>query len=340
MTYVEWLRVRGALKVTLIVLAALFVVAVILRVAVVGIEHNALARIAQLQNDPTSKVTQAVLPDGSTQISIVGKDGSHVTIIDRGAAGKHIQILDPSERSSNDRDESDSNSGVSVKTTHTGQGEMTTIDTDGTSPFLPHVLVGFVIAMIFATILGAAFAKENDGHLEIALTKPIDRIQLALRTIGIDVAGVVASFVLGIVFGILVHMLFEAPRFTYDSSDAPAIIVALLAPIAWYALLNCATASMKRGAGAIIGFAWPISFLIFGLSKLPQNGNALLSIVGSFFRAIAFLNPVSYLSMVSIGNGPHGPLGSVDPAYTIGLLLLLALVYSAGAIYQWRRVEA
>ena len=52
-----------------------------------------------------------------------------------------------------------------------------------------HIPVGVLFAiaegfaLITATMLGGALAKENDGHLEIAWTKPVSRERLALASI-------------------------------------------------------------------------------------------------------------------------------------------------------------
>lgn len=338
MIYVEWLRVRNALKTTLIVLAVFFVIAGILRVAVNGIEKHEISMVTKIQNDPSSKVTESTLPDGTARTTIVGSDGTHVTIDDHGYQGKHIEILDPTDR---DAKHEVNEAGMRVETIPQAHGSLTLIDTDGQTPFRFYAYMGLLVASILATIMGAAFAKENDGHLEIAWTKPVGRIALALGTIGADIAGIVAGFVLGVVCAIASQALYEAPHISFEFDDALLICLGILTPIAWYALLNAATASLKRGVGPIVGLAWPIAIVIFGLNKIQSNGNALLTIVQGIFHWINFINPFAYMMMMSMTPQTQpGPFGIVPIGLDLAVIVALILVYSAAAIAQWRRVEA
>ena len=137
------------------------------------------------------------------------------------------------------------------------------------------IVFGGVVALFVATILGAPFARENDGHLEVALTKPVDRAALALMTIGVDAAGIVAALAVGTLFGIGLHTIFFPPWITFHLVDAIAIVFGVVAPLAWYAMLAAATSSLRRGYGAILGIAWPVAAIVAGLSLVDPNDNCI-----------------------------------------------------------------
>ncbi|MEO6836643.1 MAG: hypothetical protein ABI231_12170 [Candidatus Tumulicola sp.] len=251
MGYVEWLRVRGALKWTAIVLGVLFVLACVGRISIMRFEHHSMA-----------------------------------------------------------------------------MHEM---------KFAYFVLVGSVLAMIVATILGAPFARENDGHLEVALTQPAGRVALALRTIGIDVAGIVAALALGIVFGIAAHTIFWPPKVTFHVGDAIALALGIMAPLAWYAMLAAATASLKRGYAAILGVAWPVAAIVAGVALIDVRDNAMFALIHDAFWALSLIDPLAYMHIVVTNRE-----SAVDPAWLsrLTMLAVLAFGYGALAIAQWRRVEA
>jgi len=227
-----------------------------------------------------------------------------------------------------------------VSSRPSGRGSITTIDTNGEVAFADYASVGIVVALIMATVLGAPFARENDGHLEITITKPVSRIGLGFATMAADAAGIVASFVAGIVFALACTLLFEFPHVTFGPADAVATILGVVAPLAWYALLNASTAWMKRGYGAILGFAWPIALLVFALSLIQPGGNALLTLVGEIFRAIAIVDPITYIHpTVPIEVGGKATIAA-SAFKELAALAALALAYGALALVEWRRIEA
>lgn len=340
MVYVEWLRVRGALKLTGIILGILFLLVVVVRVAVIGAEHNALARIAQMQADKGSTVTESTAPDGAHRIVIDDPaEQSHVVVDDYGWGRKHIVILDRGAHRS--KMESVVAGSFHVQTLPSNQGTLTVIDTNGDVAFGNFTIGGTLLALILATIFGAAFARENDGHLEIAFTKPVSRLSLGLTTMAIDAAGIVAGLVIGIVFGLLCNLLFEVPHLTFGLSDLLALLLGIAAPLAWYAMLGAATAWMKRGYGTIAGFAWPAALLVFGLTFIQPGENALLIVLHDVAKVLATIDPVSYMH-VSVT--PVEIDGKAIVQYSVAkeLLALLALMlgYGALALIEWQRVEA
>jgi len=64
---------------------------------------------------------------------------------------------------------------------------------------------GAVCASIFASFLGLSLARENDGHLPVAWTKPASKAAHAAVKIGVDVAAIMLFFAasIGVVFAYL-----------------------------------------------------------------------------------------------------------------------------------------
>ncbi|HZY97932.1 MAG TPA: hypothetical protein VFE36_00020 [Candidatus Baltobacteraceae bacterium] len=343
MGYVEWLRVRGCLKWTALALGALLLLAVVFRLALIG-HHSYLSYAFGLESDPGAKVTESALPDGAHRINIDDPAKQvRVVIIDRGWNGKHIEIYDYSGHSSSDAKDSVDMGTVHVTELPQKRGTLTVVNTNGETDFMNYVLCGLIVAFIVATVLGAPFAREGDGHLEITLTKPVSRERFSALVLGVDMAGIVAAFVAAIVFAVAVHTLFEIPHITFNGRDALALLVGILAPVAWYAMLTAATASMRRGYGAIVGFAWPVAGIVVALSYVHPDGNPVLAAVHAIAWVLSFIDPLTYTNI-------HGQILSVDASgqATIGLgytrqvvaLAVLTAVYGALSIVQWKRVEA
>ena len=346
MNYVEWLRVRGCLKWTALALGALFLVGAIIRLALIG-HHDTVDWANGLISDPGSKVTHSVLADGAKETVIDNAAKQvHVVIDDRGARGKHIEVDDYSGGGSNSKDTDLMlrSGNINVSKLPQGRGTRIVVDTNenhGDTQFIGYVMVGIIVAFIVATVLGVPLARENDGHLEIALTKPASRDRFGAMVLLVDMAGILAALVSGMIFAIAMQSLFEIPNVAFSINDLFGLGVSIVAPLAWYAMLTAATASLKRGYGAVLGFAWPAAAIVLGLSLVQPNGNAVLTVVHGIAWVLSFINPLTYLSL----HAGDFQIGGPD-VYGIGyggqILALAALTafYVVVSLAQWRRVEA
>ncbi len=337
--YVEWLRVRNCLKWTAIVLVALFLIAAGIRVFAIGVGNDAMSWAVRQGHEPDSKVADSVLPDGTHRITIDNaREGAHITIDDLGPQGKVVTIIDRSTGSKAYDRVVDGN--ISVHTLPHGGGTETIVTVSGPMPFYHIVRVGLFVALVIATILGAPFARESDGHLELALTQPRSREAYALSVLATDAAGIAGAFVLSLALAIATQALFETPRYTFGAIDASSIAVALLGSIAWYAMLTAATSSMKRGYGAIQGFSWPVSAGIVGLAVMPV-ANPMLAMVQRVCQVLRLLDPLGFLHLGPVATGSIvAERASIPVPVEILALALLALVYGVLAVVQWRRIEA
>ncbi len=337
MAYVEWLRVKKTLIVLGIVLATLFLVAVVVRVSVNGkMNADTWTKVT----DSSDRVSTRTLPDGGVETTIVAKGGSESTtvITDHGWNGKHIKITDPQGRfHRSDRIPPKFNLGP-VLVHRDGD---TTIEIDTNGPLDVGMLFGWsvLIGLIIATCLGAPLAREND-RLEVAWTKPIDRIAYALQLYGVDVVGILAALTLSVICAIAMYSLFQAPHLTITAAGALKMGISIAAGIAWYAMFSALTSWMKRGHGAFLGIAWPVGLFVPGLALIPLEFNPVGQAFHWVFKTISYIDPLAYLRLEFNDHGHALGLASLDDPIKLGILVLLALVYAGAGLIEWRRVEA
>jgi hypothetical protein len=338
MNYVEWLRVRNLLRIVVIILAILVVLAVILRVSV-SRYMSPEAWVAHITLDPGTKVTHAVLPDGTKRMTFDDPaDKTYVVIDDHGYAGKHIVVTEPTSRAHKE------NTNVSVGSIHvlkSPHGDMTTtvIDTNGAVPMLYYMALADFAALIVATILAAPLAREIDGHLEVALTRPCSRVRYALGVIIADVVGIVAASFLTVLAFYLCQLLFESARLDFSGVNARAIAMGIASPLACYAMLCAATTWLNRSYIAVLGFYWPVSLLV-GVLTLLQPGNVVALFVHDVAWVLSRLHPLSYVSFASPSVDGTIAYASSNFGLRLALEVLMFVVYGAIAIWQWQRVEA
>ncbi|MDE2481323.1 MAG: hypothetical protein KGN02_03940 [bacterium] len=340
MTYVEWLRVRNVLRVVAIVLGALILIAGIVRLSVIRM-GSVDDMIHHVQTEPGTKKTVSTLPDGTIETILVAPDGKRIVVDDHGYDGKHIVITGPSKDKSTDTNHLLLGS-LRIDQSSDGKETRTTVDTNSVTPFF--FILGFAefVGLIVATVLAAPFARENDGHLELALTKPIGRAEFALRTMGVDALGIVAAGALSIVAQIVIQAIFQIPHYDFGGLTLFAVMMSVVLPLAWYAMLNAATASMRRNYGALLGLAWPIAAVITVFANLTLGGSIVGNIVHAIFWALSRLIPLSYASFTPSHRVAMGAVNVGDPDFfsRFAIICALLVVYGALAVWQWRRVEA
>lgn len=350
MFYVEWLRVRNALRCVAICFAILFVLIALVRIGMGSYAMQQYGWVDREMTKPGVHVTKQRLADGSTSITIDDpKNGDHIVVVDRGWMGREITISGRDITA--DRNVHVQVGSVAVRAhpeLSGDRGASVQINTDEPVPAMILLAIASFVGLIVATMLGAPLAKENTNHLEIAWTKPIGRWALAMGTFGVDIAGIVGAMLLACLFAIAATALFEMPRIGIDSQTTGTALLCILSPIAWYALLTAATASMRRAYGPVLGLAWFAALVAPALAALSRTDVTMLRIVGYGFGVLTLLDPVAYLhfSQSSASGNAEPVAGYVfgllsAPAIVRALVLfILALAYSAIALLQWRRLEA
>lgn len=340
MNYVEWLRVRNCLRITFIILGTLVVLAGILRISFARYPSYE-AFIAHMATERGTTERHVTLPDGTKRMILDNPaDRTHIVVDDYGSAGRHIVITEPT---SNVHERSHVDMGnIQVHESEHGAMTTTTVDTNGSVPMLIPMGFADVVALIVATILAAPFAREIDGHLEVALTKPIPRARYALDAIGADVAGILAALVASLIAFYICALFFEAPKVDFSGNNAHAIPMGVAMVLAWYTLLAAATTWIGRGYGAVLGFAWPVVLLVNGLAKIEPT-STLAALVHYTAWVFAQLNPLWHADWSGVHVSDTATAANPADA-TFGLRLainvLLFAVYGALAVWRWQRVEA
>ena len=341
MSYVEWLRVRNCLIGVGATMAVFFVIALVLRIVFASEIGSSDAFVNHISMEPGTKIAHSTLSDGTPRTTIVSPSEKTTITIDGGGTifERRVTIVEPA--GSHDHNNNVVFGSSSVHSNTKDGITTTTIETNSAAPIWIYFAFASVVALIVATILGAPFARENDGHLEIAAMRPQARVTLALRTIGVDLAGIVLTLLVAVVGLIFCQTLFEWPRFTTDSSTAPVLALSIVGPFAWYALIAAATSSMKRGYGVVVGFAWPVAILVAVFGAITWGDSILGQLMHNVFGTLSWIDPLKY---AGTHLRPDENTGSLIPdpkiMFNIAMETILFLVYSALAIFQWQKVEA
>jgi len=189
-----------------------------------------------------------------------------------------------------------------------------------------------MVASIFASLLGCSLARENDGHLPVAWTKPFSRVAHALAKMAVDLGAV------GVIFALTCAVVFiylAAIGVTRDIVVTPdawtQLLRFLIAPAAFFGLVQALTSTLARQAGAVIGFTWVglIGLIILSIVGLPAPYHAIVDVLN-------YANPLVYIAFDVDKSGAVVTYGTAGAA----ALALIAFIGSATAIYRWKRSEA
>jgi ABC-type transport system involved in multi-copper enzyme maturation permease subunit len=342
--YAEVLRGMRALRVIAIILGIFLAIAIVFRLWAFA-EHNRPENMAAaLQSSPTAHVTHKTLADGTLE-TIVNDPSNHVhAVIDRKGEMFHMDATMPSTNGmshysytigASSADENQRSGMTHISVTH---------DMNANIPIAIIFAIAEVIGLVTATMLAGVLAKENDGHLEIAWTKPVSRERLALATLGVDIATILISQFAAVLLVLIVCAMFIWPTFYSDAATLPAIAITLLGPIAWYACLTAFSASLKRGLGMVVGCGWLAAIAIPAIAEgTARSSSDLGRAIHWVFQPLAYIDPIEYVHLSFHGSGGmsamrNAPLGSLD--VSAWMLLVLTVAYLTLSVLQWRRVEA
>jgi hypothetical protein len=185
--------------------------------------------------------------------------------------------------------------------------------------------VAATLLAILATVMGLSLASENEGHLEVAWTKPVSRERYALGIFGVDIIAMIGAYILTMAALFAVTDIWAGKQAVFTEHPLWQSAAIFLLPVYIYALIALGSASLKRSRGLVSGLFWPIVVGLIGLGKIHIDS------VQAIARAINTINPVVVFST------QHGT--ETPPAnYLLGLALTaIALTL---AVVQWKRLEA
>ena len=344
MDYISALRGRRALFVLTIVCGAVLLINVIIRLSLPAAWMHG-PTFGDLAKAKGSVVTHTTLPDGAKETVIENaREHQRVVTIDRGYLGITVTRTRPAQKN-----DSRANSGkgpsftVSEESRTVGNTHTTTMRIGARTDLGLLASMAMLVGLILATIRSCAFAAENEGHLELSFTRPQPRDILALRVIGTDILTIVAAEILTVVTAIATLAVYIVPHLAVSAYTVATFLAAVLIPTAWYAMLLCASASLKRGCGIVLGLAWPVALGIIGGSTV-QSPFPVLQAIRLVCSWLKHLDPLWYLQAVSINSSESvQSIASVWNRNTDLAMLsvaILAAIYLIAAVLQWRRVEA
>ncbi|MBV8597150.1 MAG: hypothetical protein JOZ50_13000 [Candidatus Eremiobacteraeota bacterium] len=211
------------------------------------------------------------------------------------------------------------------------------ISNEPNEPFPISALLAFagLVAAIFATGIGCGLACENNGHLEIAWTRPASRVGYAARLMAVDIAGILAIFAftvllcLGVIYAVgLQHYL------ALDPKVGAVLARFLVYPLAWYGIVCGLTASVRGRAGAIAGFSWLGAAILLALLDLKMP-----PVLHAIVKTLNYVNPLLYGNFAS-GDEASRHIVQIGLPISIAALGAIAVVGIAAALTQWRALEA
>ncbi len=336
--YVEYMRAKRAMRVIAIILGVIVVALGIGRIWMMKYPSPE-SFAAMFESTSGAHVTQTTLPGGMKE-TVVNDPVKRVhTVIDRKGDYLRIQFTEPDSiyeqqphdifSPDDDRQTVSVNHGIAHGTYLVRQHN--TFDVSGV------LQISMIIALITATLLAAPLTKENDGHLELTWTKPISRTAYACACVAVDAAAIVVSQIFTLVVAFCCYLMFASPEIRLTS--VTVVLLSLLGPIVWYAMMTAIGASVKRGPGLVIGLSWVASFLVFGIAKASEDAQSSLGrVIHAISQGVAYLDPLAY---ITTNNGNFAGNGAVTTVTeSIAALIVLAVLYIVSAVLQWRRVEA
>ena len=346
MYYVEWLRVRNCLRVLGIIFAIGFGLAILVRLFMPTTLNGGESHYMNVLDQHGVRTTSVRLGNGETRTTVVDSEGDRMVIVDRGWHGKHVTVSGPNVSVQGQGNVTVGPIGVHSYDTASGGEVVVATDEPIDIRFL---LVGpMIVGFIIATILGGVLAKENRNHLEIAWTKPVSREVMALGLFGVDAIAITGAIFGAFILELAGIAMYEMPRISADATAIVTAFLMLFGVLAFYALCNAATSSL-RGGGGMKALVWLAVLFVPSISMAALVPVLIFVIIGNVFGGLALLDPLAYLSM-SCNNGqcgsgvPQGVFGAAvfvaPPLERLVLVLVLVALYAAASLLQWRRLEA
>ena len=329
MFYVEFLRVMRVLRVVGYILGAVLLLSLALRPFSHGnVNHGSVAGVDE------NSIPGHVNADGSTTKTFTGKHGEHVSVQIGTDGREQISITEPATNREH-KDTEKLNMG-DARITVNGGMRTKTITADDTIPLFILLLIAACASSIVATIFGLALSRENDGHLELAWTKPTTRESYALGAIACDVAAIVATACAVLVTVVAVLGIYGGYQYIRsDEHTLPTIIFGIVFALSFYGVVLAMTSSL-RGGGLVLGILWPACSILPGLVRIEWMQ------LGTVARTLNTINPIAYLYAFCTSPDATRIYTLMPNGLALQILIPCGLFVLgiALSLVQWRRLEA
>jgi hypothetical protein len=217
-------------------------------------------------------------------------------------------------------------------------GRQSHIDDVGTIPLSEILIACAVGAYVVATIISTGLVSEA-ATLPITWTRPVPRDRIAWSFIAIDLAAILAGYLVmigAVLLCIAVFGLIGAVRVTPAAWGA--FVLGLGSAVMWYAL-TCAASSRLSGHGVrVAALSW-FAFLVIGsvwAAPLPAPLHAVLT-------ALNYLNPIAYINGIVVDGHTHSSGAhaiTLSQTGRIALEWIISAVAVTAAVRLWSTREA
>jgi hypothetical protein len=200
--------------------------------------------------------------------------------------------------------------------------------------------IAAMITIFFSNALATSLARYN-GNLHFAFTKPISREQSALRTFAIDLAALFVGFLIALFFVFVPFAVVGLlGRLTFGPTSLAPLAIGLGIAFMWYGMVQAVTATMRGGAGLVLGLSWGVFAVMQGLQNLSTD--LVPEVVVRSIHLLNILNPFIYLNAIFGTTGGHLTNDdTLDPHYfqSLATVWIVALIALAIAVAQRKRME-
>jgi hypothetical protein len=200
--------------------------------------------------------------------------------------------------------------------------------------------IAAMITIFFSNALATSLARYN-GNLHFAFTKPISRERSAVRTFAIDLAALFVGFLIALFFVFVPFTVVGLlGRLTFGPTSLAPLAIGLGIAFMWYGMIQAVTATMRGGAGLVLGLSWGVFAVMQGLQNLSTD--LVPEVVVRSIHLLNILNPFIYLSAIFGTTGGHLTNdNTLDPHYfqSLATVWIVALIALAIAVAQRKRME-
>jgi hypothetical protein len=192
-----------------------------------------------------------------------------------------------------------------------------------------------------ATVLGLNLAAENDGHLELAWTKPVSREGYALGVFGVDIVAMAIAILFTTLLAAIVIDVYAGFQVVHLSNAGDSVEALLYCglPLLVYAWVTALSASLKRNRGAAAAIFWPLMLALALLSLIPVAAVHAVATTLNLFNPVVLYTTSHGSSDVQNGGATAHLAVHLAPVWGFAWGWAVAALLLAASVFQWRRLQ-
>ena len=201
-------------------------------------------------------------------------------------------------------------------------------------------LSSFLGAAVFGALIVATFLATglNAEHATTAIiwTRPRSRESIAWRYIAVDLAAIVAAYVILLalivggmaLFGVLSFVRFDAAK------SLTVLLLCMGVAAMWYGLISVAAARVAGHGARFASLSWAVFLILGGLAAAP-----LPDLLHYLIVALNYLNPLSWLGHIGSSSHSNNVIPFDAPVRAAGAWAI-AIVAIVASVKLWATREA